>query len=135
MKSLLLFVVAVCLLALGGCTPTVPTQGTPSSGEIVLPRAEVMGVLMEPPRSILLTEAVNGVSQVWLDEWGAEGQVENRTQTYSANGCPLAGPPIQTGDTLKVVGQVDAASGRFVAKTIWMLDVEIEGPCEGPPAE
>ncbi|MCS6843054.1 MAG: hypothetical protein NZ528_01830 [Caldilineales bacterium] len=135
MKRLLLRLMIGSLLVLGGCSPKAPTQGTPPSGDIVLPKAEVMGVLVDPPRSILLSEPVNGVSQVWLDEWDAEGQVENRTQTYSANGCPLAGPPIQAGDTLKVVGRVDAASGRFVARTIWMLDVALEGPCDGPPAE
>lgn len=135
MKWLLLSVVVVCLLALGGCKPTAPMPGTPPSGEIVLPRARVKEFLTDPSRSILLTEAVNGVSQVWLDEWGAGSQVENRTQTYSANGCLLVGLPVQAGDVIKVVGQVDAASGRFVAKTIWMLDVEIEGPREGPPAE
>ncbi|BCX03087.1 MAG: hypothetical protein KatS3mg053_1025 [Candidatus Roseilinea sp.] len=135
MKWLTCLLMIYGLLALSGCSSTVLTPSAPPVSDIVIPKAEVKAFSTNPPRRILLTEAVNGVSEVWLDEWGAEGQVENRTQTYSANGCPLAGPPIQAGDAIRVVGQVDAASGRFVAKTIWMPDVEIEGPCEGPPAE
>lgn len=135
MKWLFLSIIVGCLLALCGCSPVPPVQGTPPSGEIVLPKAQVKEFLVEPPRSLILAEAINGITQVWLDESGGGGHAENRTQIYSANGCPLTGPPLLPGDAIKVIGQMDAPSGRFVAKTIWMLDVKIEGPCEGPPAE
>lgn len=64
-----------------------------------------------------------------------DGYLENKTQTYSVNGCPLAGPPLQAGDAIKVIGRTDETSGRLIAEVIWMLDIEIEGACEGPPAE
>jgi|YNPNPStandDraft_1061719.scaffolds.fasta_scaffold12666_7 hypothetical protein len=135
MRWLFVSMIASCLLNLSGCIPLAPAQSTPTPGEVVILEAKVKDFLVDPPRSIILSTAVDGVTQVWLDESGGDGHLENRTQTYSANGCPLAGPPIQAGDTIKVSGRMDEASGRLIAASIWVLNVEIEGPCEGPSAE
>lgn len=127
----------IALLTLCACNPiSAPAGPTLSPAEpITISRAVVKEFVVEPPRSILLTETIDGISQVWLDESVGDGHLENKTQTYSANGCPLAGPPLQAGDAIKVIGRTDETSGRLIAEVIWMLDIEIEGACEGPPAE
>ena len=49
-------------------------------------------------------------------------------------GCPLAGPPIQSGDQVAAIGEV-GKDGKFVADALWVLGIEMgDAGCEGPPA-
>ncbi|MCS6828532.1 MAG: hypothetical protein NZ553_18095 [Caldilinea sp.] len=134
MKLHIALIVLYSLLALCACSPISAPAAT-SAEPLTIPRAVVKEFLVEPLRSILLAEAIDGITRVWLDESGSDGHFENKTQTYSVNGCPLAGSPLQAGDAIKVIGRLDETSGRLIAETIWMLNIHIEDACTGPPAE
>ncbi len=139
MKKSNLLITLVCVFAFAGCAgQTLDQSGPPtnrsakSDSNIVISGAVVEEFIVSSrPRSIVLREAVDGVTQIWFDET-SEGEVN--TQTYSRDGCPLAGPPIQAGDSIKVVGHLDKDS-KIIADTIWILDIEVDSTdCSGPPA-
>jgi hypothetical protein len=103
-----------------------------------LPTAEVRGEVAEfnvdPPRSIALTSPDQGVAVVYLDEILEGDDFANRTATDSRDGCPLVGPPIQSGAPIVAVDAV-GQDGRFVASALWVLGIEIgDAGCEGFPA-
>lgn len=97
-------------------------------------RGEVAESDIDPPGSIAFASPDQGVEVVYLDEIPEGDGFANRTATYSRDGCPLAGPPIQSGDPIVAVGAV-GEDGRFVASALWVLGIELgDAGCEGPPA-
>jgi hypothetical protein len=140
MRGLYLPIIIGCLYALCGCSNPIATQSNPppsdsSDSKITVAEVQVAEFRVQPPRSIVFNESVQGFTQVWLDESPEGDGFLNNTETYSRNGCPLAGPPIQTGDSIKVNGHRDE-HGEIIADTIWLLDVEIDATdCSGPPAQ
>jgi hypothetical protein len=140
MKRPLAPILFACFLALCSCSNQDGGESNAMPGEqpesdITIDEATVAEFQVNPPRSILFSEPVGGYSQVWFDEAPAGDGFEVNTVTYSRNGCPLAGPPIQAGDSIKVVGHLDSES-RLVADVIWVLGIVADAPeCEGPPAD
>ncbi|MCS6883155.1 MAG: hypothetical protein RMK84_06580 [Oscillochloridaceae bacterium] len=139
MRWLYLLVLTPVLTAVWGCSLRLPGQGNPAPGApadapIVLAKATVAEFLVQPPRKIILQEPVDGFEAIWLNERPVGTGFENSTATYSRNGCPLAGPPIQSGDTIKVLGHLK--NGALIADIIWLLDIEIATTeCDGPAAD
>ncbi len=127
------------LLALCGCNNQIVTPNNVSPGNvsdsaiiIIIDEAEVAEFRVQPPRSIVFSKTVQGFTQVWLDESTEGDGFLNNTETFSRNGCPLAGPPIQAGDSIKVSGHLNE-NGQLIADTIWLLNVEIDATdCTGP---
>ncbi|MCX7792188.1 MAG: hypothetical protein N2378_16255 [Chloroflexaceae bacterium] len=121
-----------CSVPLPGRSGPPPTE--PGSYQIVIAKATVAEFLVQPPRKIILQEPVDGFEAIWLNERPVGTGFENSTATYSRNGCSLAGPPIQSGDTIKVLGHLK--NGALIADIIWLLEVEIATTeCDGPAAD
>ncbi len=140
MRGLYVAIIIGCLLALCGCNNQIVTQNSSppsnvSDSEIIIAEAEVAEFHVQSPRSIVFSESVQGFAQVWLDESPEGDGFLNNTETYSRNGCSLAGPPIQADDSIKVSGHLNE-NGQLIADTIWLLDVEIDATdCSGPLAQ
>ncbi len=140
MRWLYVPLIFVCLIGLSACGDLIPTQETPSPKSqydlyIIISDAVVMKFDYEFPRSIILNNQTEGTSQVWFDEEPDDVGFIVKTQFYSIDGCPLPGPPLLPGDTVKVAGHMDEES-RLIADFLWILSNEVgDEECPGPPAD
>ena len=140
MKRLYIVLIFVCLIGLSGCSKLIPTRDTPEpvsqyDSYVIISDAVVMQFNSEFPRNIILNTQTGGTSQVWFDEIPDDVGFIVNTQFYSIDGCPLPGPPIQPGDTVKIAGHLDDES-RMIADILWILNNEFGGEdCFGPPAD
>ena len=140
MRWLYVMLVFVFLIGIPACGNLFPTQDTPEQkmeydSYINISNAVVMQIQHETPRSIIINHKAEGTSQVWFDEEPDDVGFIVNTQFYSIDGCPLPGPPLLPGDTVKVAGHMDEES-RLVADFIWILNNEVgDENCFGPPAD